>query len=359
MIPKQLSQRMVLPAATAYGVFLLCVPKAAANGFAEGMSLCVNSVLPALFPFFVVSSLIFHAPGNRILATALSPLTKFCGIRSDDAPLILLLSWTGGYAVCARMIGEAGRRNTLSYQEASILLVLGCCSSPGFVIGWIGGLMLGNLRLGILLYVLQLAANFLSAAVLTLSGKLCSPPGPAPSPSGVETRSPLSLPQAISEAVDSSLSVCGCVLFFRVTISALEAVFPIQTVMLAHAGLCGIFEITSGCSAFAQLGGASALYGICFCLSGLGASVFAQIRFLAGNTVSLKWFAISRILHAFFLYVLTRICTSLLPGTLPVFTSLSGRLIISNRLPWDSAFLLFCFFCAVLYKFNRKNYNCR
>ena len=356
MIPKHLRPYLALPAAVMYGIVLLCVPQAAAKGFAEGLTLCAESLLPALFPFFVVSSLILHAPGNDLLARPLSPLTQKCGIRCRQAPLILLLSWIGGYAVCARLIGESLKQKVLSRRQAQLLLVLGCCSSPGFVIGSVGGLMLGNVRLGVLLYFLQLAANLLSAAVLW--GVLHPPLDEWEScGSASSAEQSLSLPKAISDAVDSCLSVCGCVLFFRVGAAVISAFFSENIVGFAM--VCGALEITSGCSTFAKLGGAAALYGICCCLSGLGASVYAQIRYLGGESLPLRVFFLSRLCNALFLCAGVRLCTLFLPGTAPAFTSLSQRVIISSRWPWDSVIVLFAFLFRALYKLHWKNYNCK
>ena len=214
--------------------------------------------------------------------------------------------------------------------------------------------MLGNLQLGVLLYFLQISANLLSASVLW--PRLRPAPGATLSPLPADLR-PISLPVAISQAMDSCLTVCGCVLFFRVAASSLAAVFPLTG--LPFAGVCALLEITSGCQAFAQLGGAASLYGICICLSCLGASILTQIRQLAGQKLSLGLFTVSRLCNALFLCGEIRLCTAFLPGTAPAFTSLSERVIISSRLPWDSAFLLFCLLCAVLYKLCGKNYNVR
>lgn len=356
MIPKQFGPRLVWLAAAVYGIFLLCVPQAAAKGFAEGLTLCAESLLPALFPFFVVSSLILHAPGNEFLARPLAPLTQQCGIRCRQAPLILLLSWVGGYAVCARLIGEALKQNSLSRRQAQLLLVLGCCSSPGFVIGSVGGLMLGNVRLGVLLYFLQLAANLLSAAVLWKILQPISDDGRNCEKKGIAEPS-LSLPKAIADAVDSCLSVCGCVLFFRVGAAAISTLFSENQMFFSI--VCSVLEITSGCDAFANLGGAAALYGICCCLSGLGASVYAQIRYLGGQSLPLRTFFLSRLCNALFLSAGVRLCTLFLPGTAPVFTSLSQRVIVTSRLPWDSVIVLFAFLFSVLYKLHGKIYNCK
>ena len=55
-------QRAAAAAAGALGVLLLAAPEAAAEGFASGTALCLASVLPALFPFFVVCELLTAAP---------------------------------------------------------------------------------------------------------------------------------------------------------------------------------------------------------------------------------------------------------------------------------------------------------
>ena len=163
--------------------------------------------------------------------------------------------------------------------------------------------MLGNLQLGVLLYFLQISANLLSASVLW--PRLRPAPGATLSPLPADLR-PISLPVAISQAMDSCLTVCGCVLFFRVAASSLAAVFPLTG--LPFAGVCALLEITSGCQVFAQLGGAASLYGICICLSCLGASVLTQIRQLAGQKLSLGLFTVSRLCNALFLCGEIRLC---------------------------------------------------
>ena len=51
-------QGLAAAAALAFGGLVLAVPEAATRGFAGGTALCLQSVLPALFPFFVVCELL-------------------------------------------------------------------------------------------------------------------------------------------------------------------------------------------------------------------------------------------------------------------------------------------------------------
>ena len=248
-------QGLAAAAALALGVLVLAVPEAAARGFAGGTALCLQSVLPALFPFFVVCELLTAAPPPAAL---LRPMQRILGLESAETARALLLSWAGGYAVCAA--GRAAVRCGAHYAAGCCTLqVLGCCSGPGFVIGCVGGALLGNVRLGVACCTWRRFGRIgggsgLPAAIphcrseycspagcsrwerpfrekhshANLTGEPCSPSQTAPGRflgrsggslshllvAGAPRRGAKGLLQAISSAVTSSLSVCGCVVFF-------------------------------------------------------------------------------------------------------------------------------------------------
>lgn len=342
MIP---SKGFAAPIALVFGLLVLASPQAAAEGFVSGLQLCAASVLPALYPFFVICELVSGSFLAERLAGILTPLTRALGFHSRPAPLILLLSFLGGYAVCARCIRQAGQE--LSERDAVLLLILGCCSGPGFVVGCVGGLLLNSVPLGILLYILQIAANFFVAALAALF----LPHSREPDVRGSGRCTPVSLAAAISHAVDSSLIVCGCVVFFR----------TVYTVLSHHlsAGplLSGLLEISAGCADYAALGGRGALYGCCFCLSVLGFSVWTQLSALLQGSVSLKPLFVSRLLHTLIYPALVWIFVRILPGSTAVYSSLSERVIITNRMAPDALLFALLFLGTALYKIIQNFYN--
>ena len=86
-------QRAMVAAAGVLGILLLAAPEAAAEGFASGTALCLASVLPALFPFFVVCELLTAAaPPARLLR----PLQQLLGLEAPEAAQAVALSWLGG-----------------------------------------------------------------------------------------------------------------------------------------------------------------------------------------------------------------------------------------------------------------------
>lgn len=386
-------QGLAAAAALAFGVLVLAVPEAATRGFAGGTALCLQSVLPALFPFFVVCELLTAAPP---LAVLLRPMQRVLGLESAETARALLLSWVGGYAVCARLAGQLYGAGCITRRDAALLQVLGCCSGPGFVIGCVGGALLGNVRLGVVLYAAQIGANLGAGAVCQLlshivganivrpsSWRGCAFPerpltsetarvrtmfAPTDCTREVSGRSKVfsptrcggshlaegakGLPQAISSAVTSSLSVCGCVVFFRIVGAVLLAVLPLPPTAVSAA-----LEVSAGCADFAALGGAAALYGCCACLSVLGVSVWAQLRLFAGAAYRPRLLVFSRAVHLVLLQLLVRVCAQLLPGSVTACSTLAARVLPVFRLPPDAAAAGFVFLCAALYKARQSIYN--
>ena len=386
-------QGLAAAAALAFGVLVLAVPEAAARGFAGGTALCLQSVIPALFPFFVVCELLTAAPPPAVL---LRPMQRVLGLASAETARALLLSWVGGYAVCARLAGQLYGAGRITRRDAALLQVLGCCSGPGFVIGCVGGALLGNVRLGVVLYAAQIGANLGAGAVCQLlshivganivrpsSWRGCAFPerpltsetarvrtmfAPTDCTREVSGRSKVlsptrcggshlaegakGLPQAISSAVTSSLSVCGCVVFFRIVGAVLLAVLPLPPTAVSAA-----LEVSAGCADFAALGGAAALYGCCACLSVLGVSVWAQLRLFAGEAYRPRLLVFSRAVHLVLLQLLVRVCAQLLPGSVTACSTLAARVLPVFRLPPDAAAAGFVFLCAALYKARQSIYN--
>ena len=354
-------QGLAAAAALAFGVLVLAVPEAAARGFAGGTALCLQSVLPALFPFFVVCELLTAAPPPAAL---LRPMQRVLGLASAETARALLLSWVGGYAVCARLAGQLYGARRITRRDAALLQVLGCCSGPGFVIGCVGGALLGNVRLGVVLYAAQIGANLGAGGCIALlrdgrRGRCSSSPrgrmqasAPTDCTWEVSGHGEVTLPQAISSAVSSSMSVCGCVVFFRIVGAVLLAVLPLPPTAVSAA-----LEVSAGCADFAALGGAAALYGCCACLSVLGVSVWAQLRLFAGAAYRPRLLIFSRAVHLVLLQLLVRVCAQLLPGSVTACSTLAARVLPVFRLPPDAAAAGFVFLCTALYKARQSLYN--
>lgn len=321
--------------AAALGAGAVFMPQAAAAGFGAGVRLCVGSVLPALFPCFVAC---------RLLTDSLTP--------AQSRRLLLPLSWLGGYAVCAGLTGRLYRSGVLTRRQAAWYLCVGCCSAPGFAVGCVGGLLLGSVPLGVVLYLTQLVANLAAAWVCR---PLLPAAEPAPKPAKAGNPAAPDLPGAVTAAVDSCLQVSGCVVFFGTVLGLVQAALPLSA--LGRAVVGAVLEISTGCAAFAAQGGAAAVYGCCLCLSVLGLSVWAQLAALTGSGISLRPLVCSRAVHLavypLFVYAVLRFW----PGAVPALAGRSGRVVPMLRMPPDALATGALFLLAVLYKVRKTLYN--
>lgn len=337
--------------------FFLAFPNLCAESFADGLRLCAQSLLPALFPFFVISTLILGSRNADALALPLKPVCRALGLYSHKAPMLLLLGWLGGYTALAAGLAQCCKRNEISAQEAARLLPAGVICSPGFTAA-VGGLMLGSPSLGILFYASSLCAGIVCGLGLRLLCGPCQAQKTSSAPSG---ESP-GLAGAIGGAVQSSLQVCGTAVFFCMILAFCEQ-FALSPFL--RASLAGLLEISSGCRAWAQLPGIAAVGGCCGCLSILSLSVWCQLKALSDECYTLRFLALTRLPHLVLSWLFLRIFLHFLPGAAPALNTLYDNVIVRRRLPGDRALLLFLFCCLVLdrlekaclYKKSKGDYN--
>ena len=166
--------------ALAAGLLPFAAPDACAQALREGLALCGGPLLLSLFPFLIVSTLLIQCPAADVLGLPFCPAARLIGVRAPAAGRVLLIGSLGGFAPAASAAAGAVRSGQLTAREADALLPACVCSGPSFVILAVGQSMLGSAELGALLFLAQVAAGYLSAALLArLGGTLGSMAHPA------------------------------------------------------------------------------------------------------------------------------------------------------------------------------------
>lgn len=322
---------------------LLACPAESIQGIAEGLRCCAGQIIPALFPFFVVTNLIADGPAAQLLGRAMRPAAKALGLKSPQAPTALLLGWLGGFAVAANCTAQLYSGGRLNKQEAERLLVSAVGSGPAFVVNSVGLLMLGSHRAGVLLMASLLLANAACGMLARPAHgpqSIQSPMRPGPAHGG-----DAGLVEAVRRAVDSTLTVCGFVLFFRFLCVVLSRFVP-------HGGwaqfvLSAALEVTSGCLAGARLGPAG-VYACCAALSVQSLSVLLQVRALLPKELSMRPLLCCRAAHLALSLLFLRVGLRLWPAEAEAFSSLAPQVLLRRRMPLDAALLLLFLCCTVL-----------
>ena len=182
---------------------------------AEALSLCARSVIPALFPFLVVSSLLLSLGLGELLSPMLAglmePLFRVDGVGSSA----LLLGLVGGYPIGAKTSADLYRGGRLSRPEAERLLAFCNNSNPVFLISVLGVGVFGSVRAGVWLWLIHLLSALLTGLLFRNHG------GPARRQAGgTAAFQAVSLSAAfvaaVRESLSGMLSVCAFVTFFYV-----------------------------------------------------------------------------------------------------------------------------------------------
>lgn len=216
----------------------------------NGISLCITTVIPSVFPFMVISSMITELGAERELGSVFSLPSRILFGTSKAAACAVFLGTVCGYptgAISAASMCDSGE---LSRSEAERLLTFINVPSAAFVIGAVGENMLGSKKLGGAIYLSVL----LSAVLSGVMGRLFFKQG-TDSKQTIRSFIPdVPLSQAVTEAIWRSaknmLNVSACVITFSAisgTLCSLPAIA--HTPQWLKALFSGFFEVSSGARA--------------------------------------------------------------------------------------------------------------
>jgi sporulation integral membrane protein YlbJ len=216
----------------------------------NGISLCLSTVIPSVFPFMVISSLITVLGAGRELGSVFYLPSRILFGTSRAAACAVFLGMVCGYptgAISAAAMCDSGE---LSKSEAERLLTFINVPGAAFVIGAVGESMLGSKSLGVAIYLSVILSAFLSG----VAGRLFFKPSPIRD-KDVRTFAPdIPFSQAVTEAIGRSaksmLNVSACVITFS-ALSGILCSLPSVThaPQWIKALFTGFLEVSSGARA--------------------------------------------------------------------------------------------------------------
>ncbi|MDO4273293.1 MAG: hypothetical protein Q4D16_06480 [Eubacteriales bacterium] len=139
-------------------LFLLQYPQEALAASREGMKLWLNTLIPTLLPFLILTGFLIHTDG---IEKILSPLKKFwkkaLGLSPQGA-YAFLLGMLCGYPMGAKLASDLYRYGKISRREAEYLLTFCNNASPAFITTYLAQICLdGKASLKEILLILILS----------------------------------------------------------------------------------------------------------------------------------------------------------------------------------------------------------
>ena len=210
-------------------LILILDSRAAAQAAAEGVQVCLRTVIPCLFPFFLLSGyLTGNLEGGKSIAT-LFHCPENCGS-------VLLTGLLGGYPVGAKQAAEAWRVGIITKAQADRLLRFCSQAGPSFLFGIVSA-RVGGVREGWILWGIQVLSALSVAWLLPMEPDHYTP----------RNRAERKNNNLMTSALSAMASVCGWVILFSVVISFARRWFLWLLPDSLQILLCGLLELTSGC----------------------------------------------------------------------------------------------------------------
>ena len=138
---------------------LLSCPEEALEAARGGVTLCLNVIIPSLFPFFVLSALVVDLGLSRYFGRALQWMMRPLFHVSGTCASALALGLIGGYPVGDRTAVSLYEKGLCSKTEAERMLAFCNNSGPAFILGVVGVGVFSSSRAGIFLYLAHAAAS--------------------------------------------------------------------------------------------------------------------------------------------------------------------------------------------------------
>lgn len=318
-------KKILLAAAAAVVTLMLAFPDNAASYIRSSMDICCEMIIPTLFPFFICSGILISSG----FCDALARLFSFCmrplfGVAPAGAAAFVL-GIISGYPLGAVTAAQLYEQGHLTKTEAERLCAFCSNSGPLFVIGSVGAAVYGDIRLGVMLYVIHILAA-VSVGIIFRFYKHSENGAGIIRQIPDERSAGEIIGASISNAVNTMLTVCGAVVFFGMAGRLILDLLPLDGALYALSA--GVIEFVTGTVSTAglDLDTGAKLVMTAFIVGFAGLSVHAQVTaVIAGHGFSLVPYFAGKLLHGLLAALYTVLYLWMFPLSQAVFAPDMGR----------------------------------
>ncbi len=280
-------------------VLFIIYPKVMAESISTSINVCLTVIIPSMFVFMVLSSYIIYKKIYNVFITPLYKLLRPIIKLDKEMFTIFVLSLIGGYPTGIKLLQEKTAENKNYSEISAVMSVFSYCVSPVFAVNIIGYGIYGCADAGIIVYISNVLACFITAVFCSRKIKEI-PLAPLPlQDKGMvysinSASKALLMISAIIICFNSALSVSESLLFeFGITLSpVIKGMAEISNLIRLEGPSPEILPLISSISSFG---------GIC---------VLLQCVSVSGKSFPLKYFFAGRAVCAVLSYIITVIIMS-------------------------------------------------
>ena len=222
-------------------MILILDTRTALSAGSEGIRLCLQTVIPCLFPFLLLSSFLTASLSDAPLPFS-GPLAKWLRIPKNGI-CAYLIGLLGGYPAGAQAVSSLCKSGRIPPQEAARMLAFCNNAGPAFFFG-IGMVVFENAAIGFLLWGIQILSSLLCAMLFPASQETSIP---------IEQTAKKNAPPIMRQCVENMALICGWVMVFKILLTFLQRWFLWMLPDGAQILVSGLLEMTNGCCQLVEL----------------------------------------------------------------------------------------------------------
>jgi len=236
-------------------------------GFINGLKLSALTIIPAIFPFFILSDflLCFYEPKNNIFSRAFE---RMLGISSSGFKAYII-GVMCGFPLGAKCAAELYSKNKISLSECERLCAIASSPSLAFVISGIGLGLRGSLRDGILMYFCVIISSIFTGMILKKAKEKSQN-------SAEIAEQNFALTESIKRSAYSSLSISAYIALFSSLLFLIDSLIKNDTLLLFISSFLEVGNASVLISKSSLLSPQFSFSLTAFALSFSGISVFMQ-----------------------------------------------------------------------------------
>jgi len=305
--------------------------RTAITGAKEGINLCLQSVIPSLFPFVFLSG---------ILTVSLSGVSiPFLSILGDllriphGSEMLVILGFLGGYPVGAQNVCNTYRSQLIDRETARRMLIFCNNAGPAFIFGIVAP-QLNKISQGWYLWGILILSSLVTGFLL---------PGHADTTAKLSSVR-INASQTLTNTVKAMSCICGWVVLFRVFLLFAEKWLLDQLPSQLNVLITGLIELTNGCVQLRHITDGFERFAISVVLLSFGGACVAMQTTTAAATLGMCGYLPGKMLQSSIGYIL---CLLLRPILFP--GPMRSRQVIAGMIAVITAVL-----CVIYFKHNKE-----
>lgn len=294
---------------------LLRFPEVSGRGVKNGIELCINVLIPSLFPFMVFSGFLISSGLILKKIHIFNFLSKKLFSLPYLAVPVLLMSFLGGYPVGAKSVSDLYKTGNISSDEGRRMLLFCVNPSPSFVISSVGFFMLRSNKAGAVIY-LSIVISSILVGVFSRFLNIKSENNSKTEIGNNDLKFAAAFTKSVKDSGVSMAFICAFVVFFSAIFELVDILpFSQETKLFLKC----IIEVTNGCKYGVTAYSLPVITAIIY-FGGL-CTVFQVMGFLTDVGLNIKHYLAVRLIGAGISSLVCHFLLKIFPVTIETFSS--------------------------------------